>query len=166
MDIQGYGEQSALKLWLKRKIHLCVSGSTVEMLPIPLSLIFKLFAWKALSKCFQLWRCPCINSSEELPLLGVQMQRLVKSSATSFWMSSHTMTVGTKWKGQPRFNNITICRRSLQHHWPFPQVAKLHFPQAEGYKGADEQQSETVARRSHQYFWTYLISTAMYFTSL
>lgn len=33
-----------------------------------------------------------------------------------------------------------------------------------GHKGADEQQSETVAKHSHQYFWAYLISKALHFS--
>lgn len=97
------GERSALKLWLKRKLHLFVSSSAAEMLSIPLPLIFKLFAWKAPSERFQLWRHPCINSSEELPLLGVQVQRPAKSSAGSFWIGSHTMTGGHRTKRSASF---------------------------------------------------------------
>lgn len=103
MNSQSCGERSALKLVLKRKIRLFVSGSTVDMLLIPFSLIFKLLAWKPASECFQLWRRPCINSSEKLPLLGRQVQRPAKSSAASFWISSHTMTGGHQTKRSSSF---------------------------------------------------------------
>lgn len=123
------GKQSALKLWLKRKLHLFVSSSAGEMLSIPLPLIFKLFAWKAPSVRFQLWRLPCITSSEELPLLGVQVQRPAKRALPLAFGTAHTPWLeGTERKGQPHFNNTTICRRSLSAPLAFPSSCQTSFP--------------------------------------